>query len=748
MRASRDLLRRAFEAANRIGDLTYGAYTCNNLNSDLLFAGDPLPEVQGEAEHGLAFAKKARFGLVIDIIATQLALIRMLRGLTLKFGCFDDGQFNELQIEAPFVQQPGLGDRRVLVLDPEIAGALSCRRLCGGHGRRIEGATAALDLIVVLRGSRISLLRRAGASRLLRLRAGRRATAAHRRCRCASQATASLGGELPGEFREPRRAGRRRDRAHRGPRRSMPSASTNRPSARPAQMALFTMRRSPTSALRFYGARGFEKIAHLYLRNARYGYLRWGADGKVRQLEELYPQLRTEEPAPGPTSTIATPVEHLDLATVIKVSQAVSGEIVLEKLIDTLMRTAIEQAGAERGLLILSQGAEPRIEAEATTSSDTVVVELRDEPVTAAALPETVLHYVLRTRESVILDDAAASPRLPRIRYIREHQARSILCLPLINQAKLIGVLYLENNLAPRVLRAGPDRGAEAARLAGGDLAGEYPLVPRSRGARSEDPAPGRRQHHRHLHLRPDGGILEANDAFLRMVGYDREDLVAGRMRWTDLTPPEWREPPEAAVAASSRGLGPIQTVREGIFPQGRRRVPVLVGGGVRRRTATMVVAFVARSDRAQAGRSRSARERAALPRGADGAGARESRRDDGAAHRLDRPRGQPADRRGGDQRQAALRWLGAQPPDLEEVRQTLARIVENSNRAGDVIGRIRALVKKAPPRKDRVEINGAIREVIELTRGEAVKNGVSVRTQLADELAAHSRRSGCNCSK
>ena len=162
-------------------------------------------------------------------------------------------------------------------------------------------------------------------------------------------------------------------------------------------------------------ARGFDQIADLYLRNARYGYLRWGADGKVRQLEEMYPHLRMEEPAPGPTSTIATPVEHLDLATVIKVSQAVSGEMVLEKLIDTLMRTAIAQAGAERGLLVLSRGAEPRIEAEATTASDTVLVALRDAPVTAAALPETVLHYVLRTQESVILDDAAASPRLPRI---------------------------------------------------------------------------------------------------------------------------------------------------------------------------------------------------------------------------------------------------------------------------------------------------------------------------------------------
>jgi signal transduction histidine kinase len=84
---------------------------------------------------------------------------------------------------------------------------------------------------------------------------------------------------------------------------------------------------------------------------------------------------------------------------------------------------------------------------------------------------------------------------------------------------------------------------------------------------------------------------------------------------------------------------------------------------------------------------------------------------------------------------QAALRWLGGRCPDLEEVRQALARIVRDGNRAGDVIDRIRALIKKVPPRNDRLEINEAIREVIELTRGEAVKSGVSVQTELADGL-------------
>jgi GAF domain-containing protein len=128
--------------------------------------------------------------------------------------------------------------------------------------------------------------------------------------------------------------------------------------------------------------------------------------------------------------------------------------MVLEKLIDTLMRTAIEQAGAERGLLILSRGAEPRIEAEATTSSDTVLVELRDAPVTAAALPEMVLHSVLRTRESVVLDHATTEPSSAADPYIRQREARSI-CRPLINQSKFIGVLYLENNLIPRAFAPG-----------------------------------------------------------------------------------------------------------------------------------------------------------------------------------------------------------------------------------------------------------------------------------------------------
>src|SRR5260370_5621 len=202
---------------------------------------------------------------------------------------------------------------------------------------------------------------------------------------------------------------------------------------------------------RFYEKRGFEQIAQLYLRNARQCYLSWGADGKVRQLDQIYPHLRQEEPATDARRTIGTPIEHLDLATVLKISQSVSGEIILENLIDALLRTAIEHAGAERGLLILPQGAELRIQAEATTGGSFVPIALGDAPISSAELPEAVVQYAARTQESVILDDASARGSFSNDEYICRAHARSILCLPLVKQGRLIAVLYLENNFAANV---------------------------------------------------------------------------------------------------------------------------------------------------------------------------------------------------------------------------------------------------------------------------------------------------------
>src|SRR5262249_4512154 len=140
---------------------------------------------------------------------------------------------------------------------------------------------------------------------------------------------------------------------------------------------------------------------------ARRCYLRWGADGKVRQLEQLHPWLRQEERAPRPTGTIEAPVEQLDLATVIEVSQALSGEMVVEKLVDRFMRAAIEEAGAERAVLVAVRGEELRTSAEAVVGEAEVSVQVRRHPARdAVTLPDSLIRYSIRARDPVILDDA------------------------------------------------------------------------------------------------------------------------------------------------------------------------------------------------------------------------------------------------------------------------------------------------------------------------------------------------------
>jgi PAS domain S-box-containing protein len=482
---------------------------------------------------------------------------------------------------------------------------------------------------------------------------------------------------------------------------------------------------------RFYLARGFPKIGHTYLRDARHCYLRWGAAGKVRQLDELYPHIREEEAVSGPTNTIGTLVEHLDLATVIKVSQAVSSEIVLEKLIDTLIHTALEQAGAERGLLILPQGVELRVEAEAVTSGDTVTMHRRGASTAAAGLAESIVHYVVRTRESVILDDASAQNPFSADPYIRRHRARSILCLPLINQTKLIGLLYLENNLAPHVFT--PTRIA-VLKLLASQAAISLENTRLYRGLEEREAKIRRLVDANIIGIliwKLEGEIIEANEAFLHMVRFSREDLISGRVRWTDLTPAEWRDGDERAVA-EIKATGTLQPFQKEYFRKDGSRVPVMIGGAMFEGNKDEGVAFVL--DLSQQKRAEDQRKRAedALQE-AQAELAHVTRvaalgeLTASIAHEINQPLGAVV-----NNASACVRWLKAH--NLEEARQSALLVITEGHRAGEIISRIRALAKKVPPQKDWLEINETIGEVIAMARSAAQRNRITLRTQLAND--------------
>jgi PAS domain S-box-containing protein len=727
VRTGRALVRRAFDTAQQAGDLTYAVFSQNNLLTNLLASGDPLADVQREAEAGLDFARQARFGIVVDFITTQLQLIRTLRGLTPAFGWLEDAGFSEGRFEQHLESDPSL----VMAVCWYWIRALQARFFAGAYASALEAASKAQPLLWTSLGlfelpeyhlyaalTQAALCDEAAGPELAR---HLEALAAHH------YQLQEWAENCPENFEN--RAALVGAEIARLEGRALDAMDLYEQAIRSARANAFIHNEALAHELaaRFYAARGFEDFARVYRRKAHEGYLRWAADGKARQLEELYPHLREEAPALGLASTIGAPIESLDLATVLRVSQAVSGEIVVEKLIHTLMRTAIEQAGAVRGLLILPRGLEQRIEAEATTSGDTVIVHLRDEAVGQAVLPESVLQFVVRTRESVILDDAAAQSVFTEDTYIRERRASSILCMPLVNQGKLNGVLYLENNLARSVFA--PTRIAVLKLLASqAAIALENTRLYRDLAERE---AKIRRLVDANIIgifiWDFDGRILEANDAFLRIVGYDRQDLAAARINWADLTPSDWRERDAQWIEEHKRtGLRP--PIEKEYFRKDGSRAPILLAAASFGESDNEGVAFVldlTERKEAEAALGEMQTQLAHANRVATMGQLTAS-----IAHEVNQPIAATV-----TNAEAALRFLNARQPDLDEVRDALGCIVRDGERAGDVLGRIRALIKGAPPLKEHVQIDVAIREVIELTRSEAMKNGVLVQTELVEDL-------------
>jgi predicted ATPase/signal transduction histidine kinase len=208
-------------------------------------------------------------------------------------------------------------------------------------------------------------------------------------------------------------------------------------------------------ASRFYRGRGFDRIAETYLREAQACYARWGADAKVRQIDRAHPRLRQKVVADAHT-TFSVEAEQIDVLSVVKATQTISSEIVLDQLLRTLLEVVLEQGGAQKVYLILVRRGELRIEAEATLETAGVETQLLQSlPVASSPrLPTSLVNYVERTREPLIVDNAAEEGRYAADPYIAQARPRSILCLPIIRRGELVAILYLENNLTTQAFTA------------------------------------------------------------------------------------------------------------------------------------------------------------------------------------------------------------------------------------------------------------------------------------------------------
>lgn len=199
-------------------------------------------------------------------------------------------------------------------------------------------------------------------------------------------------------------------------------------------------------AARFHQQRGFGEVALRYARDAMQACGRWGAYGKMRELERRFPGLvRVPSPLPHSDREAACRMQGDAAAMAAEAWDAIG----VTRLAETLLRSVIEQAGAGRGMLLLPHAGGYRCAAEGWVDAAGMQVAAAAQAVLPVTLPETLLQFVLRTRETVLLDDALASAQFQGDPYVRQARPRSVLCMPLLRQGTLAGVLYLENTLSP-----------------------------------------------------------------------------------------------------------------------------------------------------------------------------------------------------------------------------------------------------------------------------------------------------------
>jgi predicted ATPase/signal transduction histidine kinase/CheY-like chemotaxis protein len=447
MATSLPVLEQAFLAALDIGDLVYAGYTACLTIWLMLEAGGPLDGILQVAWRYRAFARQTRNDVVYETIRLCEQYVASLKGSTRQPGSFSDAEFDEAtSFQVIERAKAGISITAYHILKLADACIFGRHAQARDHALR---ATATLREVMATALEAMFYFYHA-----LTLAALYREAPADRQHELAAALKRHLGKlehwarHCPANFRS---------------RHSLVAAEMARNEGRALQaMNLYeeAIRSARTSgfvhiealanelAARFHLERGFETIARAYLREAWSCYLRWGAPGKVAQLESQHPNL-AERPSLPSTMPTGADVAQIDTLAVVKASQAVSSQIVLDRLLETLIRIVIENAGAQRGYLLLGSGEGLVLAAEAGVDGQGIAVRLPGgQPPSPADLPVSMLDHVRRSRRNIILADASAPHPFATDAYFSAQHAKSVLCMPILHQAELVGLLYLENSLA------------------------------------------------------------------------------------------------------------------------------------------------------------------------------------------------------------------------------------------------------------------------------------------------------------
>jgi len=413
---------------------------------------------------------------------------------------------------------------------------------------------------------------------------------------------------------------------------------------------------------------------------------------------------------------------------VVKASQALSSEIVLPMLIERLMRITVEHAGAERGLLILLRGDKPQIKAEAITGHDGVEVNARHEGATPSDLLQSALHYVIRTREPVVLDDASISSSYSEDVYVRQNRPRSVLCLPIVQQTKLVGALYLENNLTPGAFTS--ERVAVLELLASQaaislENARLYSDLQRSEAFLAEGQSISSTGS---FGWNVKSGEIPWSEETYQVFEYDRAarptlDLVLQRIH------PDDRALVQETIDRASRERTNFDFEHRLLMPDGAvKHLHVIAhflqnsSGNLEFVGAVMDVTSTkhaeealrkAQADLAHVSRVTTIGELVAS-----------------IAHEVNQPLGAIV-----TNGSACVRLLSRETPDLDKSREVIGRMIKDGMRASEVIKRIRDLLHKAPLEKTPLNINETVQEVIALVSSDVLRSKVELRAELAADL-------------